>query len=56
MPQDSGLESRIRDEEHEIASGRSAATPFVVVGLVALTIAIVVALVVALVFVVFWLA
>jgi hypothetical protein len=56
MSEDRGVEDRIRDEEQEIASGRSAATPFVVVGAVAVTIAVVVALVVALVFVVFWLA
>lgn len=56
MGGDRSLESRIREEEQEIASGRSAATPFVVVGAVALTIAVVVALVVALVFLVFWLA
>jgi hypothetical protein len=56
MSQDRGVEDRVRDEEQEIASGRSPATPFVVVGVVALTIAIVVALVAALVFVVFWLA
>jgi hypothetical protein len=56
MSQDRGLEDRIRDEEQEIASGRSAATPFVVIGVVALTIAVAVALLVGLVFLVFWLA
>jgi hypothetical protein len=56
VPQDSSLKSEARDEAQEIAAGRSAATPFALVGVVAFTIAVVVAIVVALAFLVFWLA
>jgi hypothetical protein len=45
-----------RDEAQQIASGRPSATPFALVGVVAVTIAVVVSLVVAIVFLVFWLA
>jgi hypothetical protein len=53
---DDSLESEARDEAQEIAAGRSGATPFALVGAVALTIAVVVAIVVGLAFLVFWLA
>jgi hypothetical protein len=49
------LKRRVRSEEQEVASGRSAATPFAMVGAVALAIAVAVALVVGLVFLVYWL-
>jgi hypothetical protein len=53
---DNALKTQARDEAQEIAAGRSAATPFALIGMVALTIAGVVAIVVALVFLAFWLA
>ena len=56
MSQDEGLADRVRDEEKEVVSGRSAATPFVVVGVTALTIAAVASVLIALVLLVFWLA
>jgi hypothetical protein len=43
-----------RDEEQQIASGRPSATPFAVVGIVAIAIWVVVALVATVAFVVIW--
>ncbi len=50
------LSSESRSEEQQVASGRAAETPFVVLHAVALAIAGVVAVVVALAFLVYWLA
>jgi hypothetical protein len=45
-----------RDEEQQIASGRPSATPFAVVGVVALVVWAVAAVVAAIAFLVIWLA
>jgi hypothetical protein len=52
---DTVVQSRGRDEEQQIASGRPSTTPFALVGVVALAIWVIAAVVAAVAFVVIWL-